>query len=164
MVRCLEYIYDGTIASICLISSQDNLSDSMTKHKPNQILFNALQRNKLIASLIRVCMLQRFAYRYLYFIPTISVQIHSDKTLIQFVQFPVHSMLNNLPNFSHLQIPHSTSTTYSTPFLKMHWIHLPTSPNQTIYAIDNSYMIHFPSTSKCAIDTPFCLTNHSNLF
>lgn len=81
MLRCREYIHDGTIAIICLISSLDNLEDAMTKIKPNQRFFNTLIRNKLINPLRRVFMLLTCSNRHLDFISTISVPIHSDKTI-----------------------------------------------------------------------------------
>lgn len=69
------------IASICLISGKDNLSDAMTKLKTNHTLVNTLKKNKIITQVHLVFMVQTFPYINLDFIPTMFVPLNEDLSL-----------------------------------------------------------------------------------
>lgn len=80
MLRCREYIHEGTIASVCLIVSEHNPADAFTKQKPNQKLLATLRNNHLNTPAKRVFMLQTSPFRNVDFIPTTSVPMPADTT------------------------------------------------------------------------------------
>lgn len=61
--RCREAVYDEIINSICLIKSQENPSDSITKGKDNGKLTQCLKTGYCVTTPTQVFMLQLSKFR-----------------------------------------------------------------------------------------------------
>lgn len=121
MYRCHEQVNDEIINSVCLIDSNVNPADAMTKKKPNQALLEIISSNKHTFPVKRVFVLQHSLYRHSTFIPTSHVPmqegiIHSQPPQPESPSSSSSPSASSLP--SHSQPPSLNSshcTSEATP-------------------------------------------------